>query len=34
MKITQLENKNMMKFYIFADITNPKLQVLFKLKWI
>ena len=23
----------MMKFYIFADITNPKLKVLFKLHW-
>ena len=26
-------SKDMMKFYIFADITNPKLKVLFKLKW-
>mgnify|MGYP001446811561 FL=1 len=26
--------QDMMKFYIFADITHPKLKVLFKLRWL
>ena len=26
--------EHLMKFYIFADITNPELKVLFKLKWL
>ena len=26
--------EHLRKFYIFADITNPKLKVLFKLKWL
>ena len=26
--------QNMMKFYIYVDITHPKLKVLFKLRWV